>query len=41
MSSPVQRYLANQAVTTGGNPIRNAVTSGLLRNMTIPLLEGN
>jgi hypothetical protein len=41
MSSPVQRYLANQAVTSGGNPIRNAVTSGLLRNMTIPLLEGN
>lgn len=40
MSKPVQRYLANQAVTTAGNPIREAIAAALLRGSAIPALEG-
>lgn len=40
MSKPVQRYLANQAATTAGNPIREAIAAALLRGGAIPALEG-
>ena len=36
LSRPVQAYLANQAATGAGNPIRQAVTSALLSRAAIP-----
>lgn len=38
MSRPVQSYLANQAVTGAGNPIRQAVTAGLLTKAAVPTI---
>jgi hypothetical protein len=40
MSAPVQRYLANQAVSGTSNPVREAIIAALLRGGTIPAIEG-
>lgn len=38
MSRPVQSYLANQAAVGAGNPIRQAVSAGLLTKAAIPAI---
>lgn len=40
MSAPVQRYLANQTVSSASNPVREAIISALIRGGTIPAIEG-
>jgi len=40
MSRPVQRYLSNQTVQSGSNPIREAIAAALLRGGTLPAIQG-
>lgn len=40
MSAPVQRYLSNQAVQSGGNPVVQSIIAQLLRGGTLPMIEG-
>lgn len=40
MSKPVQRYLSNQAVSGGGNPVREAIIAAIMRGGALPAIEG-
>jgi hypothetical protein len=40
MSRPVQKYLANQAVQSARDPVKEAIVAALLRGAALPAIEG-